>query len=177
MARSGYMEAKVNRWSEVKELVIEDCDLATFNLIVDYMYGIALPESMLSSSNDAEGIRQDLEKMKKLLGMSDRLLMVDLKEEVEEMIIKAFETKIRQHYTVELYTVEFVEVFKLAENFDLSKLLRVCVKEISSDLKRGFAGEAKEEDVNRMRDLFKLCARISPSFAAELLVAFTFPDQ
>ena len=63
MARSGYMEAKVNRWSEVKELVIEDCDPATFNLIVDYMYGIALPESMLSSSNDEEGIRQDLGKM------------------------------------------------------------------------------------------------------------------
>ena len=175
MARSGYMEAKVNRWSEVKELVIEDCDPATFNLIVDYMYGIALPVSLLSSSDDEEGIRQDLEKMEKLLEMSDRLLMVDLKEEVEKMIIQTFETKIRvsQHYTVE----QFVEVIKLAENFDLSKLLRVGVKDICSDLKRRFEGEAKEEDVNKMRDTFKLCARISPSFAAELLVAFTFPAQ
>ena len=108
MARSGYMEAKVNRWSKVKELVIEDCDPATFNLIVDYMYGIALPESMLSSSNDEEGIRQDLEKMKKLLEMSDRLLMVDLKEEVEKMIIKTFETKIND-------VEQCVEVIKLAE--------------------------------------------------------------
>ena len=170
MARSGYMEAKVNRWSEVKELVIEDCDPATFNLIVDYMYGIALPESMLSSSNDEEGIRQDLEKMKKLLEMSDRLLMVDLKEEVEKMIIKTFETKIND-------VEQCVEVIKLAENFDLSKLLRVCAKGISSALKRAFEGEAKEEKVNKMRHIFKLCASTSPSFAAELLVTLTFPAQ
>ena len=168
MARSGYMEAKVNRWSEVKELVIEDCDPATFNLIVDYMYGIALPESMLSSSNDEE----DLEKLKKLLEMSDRLLMVDLKEEVEKIIIKTFETKIRVSFTVG----QFVEVLKLAENFDLSMLLRVCAKFISSALKTAFEGEAKEE-VNKMRDIFKLFIRNSPSFAAELLVAFTFPAQ
>ena len=167
MARSGYMEAKVNRWSEVKELVIEDCDPATFNLIVDYMYGIALPESMLSSSNDEEGIRQDLEKMKKLLEMSDRLLMVDLKEEVEKMFIKTFETKI---YTVE----QSLEVIKLAENFDLSKLLRVCAKATSSALKRL---SEYYSDVNKLRDIFKLYARTSPSFAAELLVALTFPAQ
>ena len=167
MARSGYMEAKVNRWSEVKELVIEDCDPATFNLIVDYMYGIALPESMLSSSNDAEGIRQDLEKMKKLLEMSDRLLMVDLKEEVEKMIIKTFETKIND-------VEQCVEVIKLAENFDLSKLLRVCAKATSSALKRL---SEYYSDVNKLRDIFKLYARTSPSFAAELLVALTFPAQ
>ena len=167
MARSGYMEAKVNRWSEVKELVIEDCDPATFNLIVDYMYGIALPESMLSSSNDEEGIRQDLEKMKKLLEMSDRLLMVDLKEEVEKMIIKTFETKIND-------VEQCVEVIKLAENFDLSKLLRVCAKATSSALKRL---SEYYSDVNKLRDIFKLYARTSPSFAAELLVALTFPAQ
>ena len=167
MARSGYMEAKVNRWSEVEELVIEDCDPATFNLIVDYMYGIALPESMLSSSNDEEGIRQDLEKMKKLLEMSDRLLMVDLKEEVEKMIIKTFETKIND-------VEQCVEVIKLAENFDLSKLLRVCAKATSSALKRL---SEYYSDVNKLRDIFKLYARTSPSFAAELLVALTFPAQ
>ena len=167
MARSGYMEAKVNRWSEVKELVIEDCDPATFNLIVDYMYGIALPVSMLSSSDDEEGIRQDLEKMEKLLEMSDRLLMVDLKEEVEKMFIKTFETKI---YTVE----QSLEVIKLAENFDLSKLLRVCAKATSSALKRL---SEYYSDVNKLRDIFKLYARTSPSFAAELLVALTFPAQ
>ena len=167
MARSGYMEAKVNRWSEVKELVIEDCDLATFNLIVDYMYGIALPESMLSSSNDEEGMRQDLEKMEKLLEMSDRLLMEDLKEEVEKMIIKTWETKI-------IAVEQFVEVIKLAENFDLSKLLRVCAKATSSALK-GLS--EYYSDVNKLRDIFKLYARTSPSFAAELLVALTFPAQ
>ena len=157
----------MNRWSEVKELAIEDCDPATFNLIVDYMYGIALPESMLSSSNDEEGIRQDLEKMEKLLEMSDRLLMVDLKEEVEKMIIKTFETKIND-------VEQCVEVIKLAENFDLSKLLRVCAKATSSALKRL---SEYYSDVNKLRDIFKLYARTSPSFAAELLVALTFPAQ
>ena len=40
MARSPYFEAKVNRWCDKKrELVIDDCDLNTFNTIVDYMYG------------------------------------------------------------------------------------------------------------------------------------------
>ena len=47
MARSPYLEAQVNRWcKEKKELVIEDCDLVTFNVIVDYIYGIAIPDSV-----------------------------------------------------------------------------------------------------------------------------------
>ena len=47
MARSPYLEAQVNRWcKEKKELVIENCDLVTFNVIVDYMYGIAIPDSV-----------------------------------------------------------------------------------------------------------------------------------
>ena len=49
MARSPYLEAEVNRWcKEKKELVIEDCDLVTFNVIVDYMYGVAIPDSVLA---------------------------------------------------------------------------------------------------------------------------------
>ena len=52
MARSPYLEAKVNRWcKEKKELVIEDCDLVTFNVIVDYMYGIAIPDSVRINAN------------------------------------------------------------------------------------------------------------------------------
>ena len=44
MARSPYFEAKVNRWCDKKrELVIDDCDLNTFNTIVDYMYGGTIP--------------------------------------------------------------------------------------------------------------------------------------
>ena len=47
MARSPYFEAKINRWcDEKKELVVDDCDIPTFNIIVDYMYGGAIPGSL-----------------------------------------------------------------------------------------------------------------------------------
>ena len=35
-------------WSkEKKELVIEDCDTITFTILVDHMYGIEIPESVI----------------------------------------------------------------------------------------------------------------------------------
>ena len=41
MARSPFFEAKINRWTQEKrEMVIEDCDLFTLTIIVNYMYGI-----------------------------------------------------------------------------------------------------------------------------------------
>ena len=43
MARSPFFEAKVNRWCDERELVIDDCDLDTFDIIVGYMYGLAIP--------------------------------------------------------------------------------------------------------------------------------------
>ena len=44
MARSPFFEAKINRWcNEKRELVIDDCDLDTFDIIVGYMYGLAIP--------------------------------------------------------------------------------------------------------------------------------------
>ena len=76
---SPYLEAKVNRWSEdKKELVIEDCDRATFNILVEYMYGFRI--SMLA-------LYQDPETLMKLLEMSDRWQMDDLKATVMEKLI------------------------------------------------------------------------------------------
>ena len=44
MARYPYFEAKMNRWCDKRrELVIDNCDLITFNTTVDYMYGGASP--------------------------------------------------------------------------------------------------------------------------------------
>ena len=41
MARSPFFEAKINQWTQEKrEMVIEDCDLFTLTIIVNYMYGI-----------------------------------------------------------------------------------------------------------------------------------------
>ena len=110
MARSPYLEAKVNRWpeGEKKELVIEDCDPTTFNAIVDYMYGIAIQDSLLVNSNantDEDlspppakklkklemDLKQNVKELLKLIEMSDRLLMDDLKDEVEKLLIKTVE--------------------------------------------------------------------------------------
>ena len=104
MARSPYMEAKVNRWSkEKRELIIEDCDVTSFNIIVDYMYDIEIPKSVVvkvNSAADEKGsggkakktrkvdVLQDEEKLGKLLEMSKRFLMPDLTVEVENLLIK-----------------------------------------------------------------------------------------
>ena len=92
MARSPYLEAKVNRWSKKKrELVIENCDVTCFNIIADYMYGIVIPESVVvkvDSAADGEeyegsgskvktrkvDLMLDEERLGKLLEMSERLL-------------------------------------------------------------------------------------------------------
>ena len=80
MARSPYIEAKVNRWcKEKKELVIDDCDPVTFDIIVDYMYGSPIPD--------------DQGRLMKLLQMSDMMQMNDLKGQVEEQIIKNLEVE------------------------------------------------------------------------------------
>ena len=74
MARSPYIEAKVNRWcKEKKELVIDDCDPNTFTIIVDYMYGVAIPESLAISASDHSLLfcNEKLERVEKLLQMSD----------------------------------------------------------------------------------------------------------
>ena len=41
MARSPFFEAKIKGWE--REMEIEDCDLVTLTIIVDYMYGINFP--------------------------------------------------------------------------------------------------------------------------------------
>ena len=104
MARSPYL---VNRWSEEKKkLEIEDCDVITLEIIVEYMYGIAISDSVLinttastdedSSSTPAKKLKVDLmpkiKKLVNLLEVSDKLLMADLKDEVEGLLIKAIES-------------------------------------------------------------------------------------
>ena len=61
------------------ELVIEDCDTITFTILVDHMYGIEIPESV---------IFEDMQIYIKLLEMSDMWLMDNLKASVEELFAK-----------------------------------------------------------------------------------------
>ena len=164
MARSPYMEAKVNRWSkEKRELVIEDCDVTSFNIIVDYMYDIEIPKSVVvkvNSAADEKGsggkakktrkvdVLQDEEKLGKLLEMSERLLMPDLKGEVENLLIKNID-------------ISNLDMFaRLAENFNCKKLMEVGVKlMIKSEVVDLAVGKGMTESM--------------PKFSAALLIALS----
>ena len=136
MARSPYFEAKINRWCDGKrELVIDDCDLDTFNIIVDYMYGGAIPGSLkpIAFNRLMNGrisqtrkevlnqVRAAVEGLWKLLKVSDKLQMMDLKKEIEELLIR----------TVDNWPsgcVPSMRFLKLAERYDCERLLMVCAR-------------------------------------------------
>ena len=133
MARSPYLEANVNRWcKDKKQLVIDDCDPNTFTIIVDYMYGVAIPESLAISASDysssslndfkdADAIvlffSEKLERVRKLLQMSDKLLIADLKRDVEEMLINGFDK------SGVLFGGMMILLAQMAEDYDCEKLL------------------------------------------------------
>ena len=160
MARSPYLEAQVNRWcKEKKELVIEDCELATFNIIVDYMYGIAIPDSVqinATAKNRKVELKQNIKRLVKLLEVSDRLLMVDLKDEVEGLLLKEVERPMPRSL--------FFRIVNLAEDLSCDKLLAACAKYMTS-LKRG---STLDQSI-----LPRFCTQIvqaNPKFAAALLM-------
>ena len=79
MARSPFFEGKINRWTQEKRgVVIEDCDLVTLDIIVHYMYGINIPSWPALNCK----------RLTKLLEVSDRFQMIDIKAELEVLIIK-----------------------------------------------------------------------------------------
>ena len=59
-------------------MVIEDCDLFTLTIIVNYMYGINIPSWPALNCK----------RLTKLLEVSDRFQMIDIKAELEVLIIK-----------------------------------------------------------------------------------------
>ena len=163
MARSPYMKAKVNRWSkEKRELVIEDCDVTSFNIIIDYMYDIEIPKSVVVKLNSAADekaripgrktrkvdLLQDEERLGKLLEMSERLWMPDLKGEVENLLIKNID-------------ISNLDMFaRLAENFNCKKLMEVGVKlMIKSEVVDLAVGKGMTESM--------------PKFSAALLIALS----
>ena len=175
MARSPYLEAKVNRWCKEKmELVIDDCDPATLDIIVDYMYGSPIPESVMISSSSEEDSSpptdmEDIEvivrygagklgKLLNLLQMSDKLLMVDLKGDVEELLIKVLKEGSGSSW---ILTPTFL---MLSENYDCQKLLL----NIARHWCKRWRSVIKDNGMDKSYALVKK----SPKFAAALLVAF-----
>jgi len=77
VSRSPFFKAKVERWTnEKKEIVLDDCDPDVLAVVVDYMYGIDLPQLV------------DCFTLCKVLEVSELFLMADLKAEVEKLSIK-----------------------------------------------------------------------------------------
>ena len=47
--RSSFLGVKLERWSdEKKEIVIEDCEPEVLEIVVNYMYGIEIPNQVLT---------------------------------------------------------------------------------------------------------------------------------
>ena len=47
--RSSFLGVKMERWSgEKKEIVIEDCEPEVLDIVVNYMYGIEIPNQVLT---------------------------------------------------------------------------------------------------------------------------------
>jgi len=80
IARSPFLRAKVERWSDEKrEIVIEDCDPEILAVVVNYMYGIDLPrlvgyEALLG---DSVGIFPDSDWMSRLRTSSLRTFVAN----------------------------------------------------------------------------------------------------
>jgi len=73
MARSPFLKAMVQRWTNQKrEIVLDGCDPEVLSVVVGYMYGKDLPELA--------------DCLCKVLEVSERFLMADLKAEVEKML-------------------------------------------------------------------------------------------
>ena len=131
MARTPYFEAKVNRWCDKeRELVIDDCDLNTFNTIVDYMYGGALPPHLapIVDVTDMPMNEQNMtpsgkfERLSNLLRMADKLQLIDLKKETEEFLID----------TLNFCNFSVSHFVTLVEDFNCERLLMLCARRTMS---------------------------------------------
>ena len=158
MARSPYLEAKVKKWcKEKKELVIDDCDPNTFTIIVDYMYGVAIPESLAISASDHSLLfcNEKLERVEKLLQMSDKLLIADLKRDVEEMLIKILNGFDKSGWIMILLA-------QMAEDYDCEKLLLAVARRwVTHDIMK-----------RMLKDQNNDWLKTKPQFMAALLKAF-----
>jgi len=124
VARSpSFLGTKLKRWSgEKKEIVIEDCDPEVLDIVVDYMYGIKIPDL-------------DCLQLIKVLEISEIFLMTDLKAHLESLAVK-----ILGKTNVKL-------LCEKADMFACGKLLEACVQLM---VKEGISFD--KEEVLRMPD-------------------------
>ena len=108
--RSPYFEAVIKRWTQgQKEINVESCDAEVMNIVVDFMYGIQLDGQMVGAKPEVQ---------EGLLELSRRLLMDDLKIEVEKVILKT------------LNKDNYGQVCDFAEDYESPVLAEQCAKYI-----------------------------------------------
>jgi len=106
--RSPYFEAVVKRWTQgEKEILVESCSPEVMNLVVDYMYGIPLDKQLVDTNPEVQ---------EGLLELSRRLLMDDLKTEVEKVLIHSLNKN------------SLAQICDFAEDYESQVLAEHCAK-------------------------------------------------
>jgi len=148
VARSpSFFGAKLKRWCDDKrEIVLENCDPEVLDIVVNYMYGIEIPDL-------------DCDKLCKVLDLSEMFLMADLKAHVEDLAVN-----ILNKSNVKILCAK-------AEMFSCSQLLEACVWLM---VKEGISLD--KEEVKKMPDaatflLKSLKAETDKKKALEMKVA------
>ena len=108
--QSPYFEAVVKRWTQgEKEINVESCDAEVLTMVIDFMYGISL---------DKKKVGADPQMQEGLLELSRRLLMNDLKVEVEKVILHTFSKD------------SYEQICDLAEDYESQVLAEQCASYI-----------------------------------------------
>jgi len=124
VARSpSFFGAKLKRWCDDKrEIVLENCDPEVLDIVVNYMYGIEIPDL-------------DCIKLCKVLDLSEMFLMADLKAHVEDLAVN-----ILNKSNVKVLCAK-------ADMFSCSKLVEACARLM---VKEGISLD--KEEVKKMPD-------------------------
>jgi len=124
VARSpSFFGAKLKRWCDDKrEIVLENCDPEVLDIVVNYMYGIEIPDL-------------DCVKLCKVLDLSEMFLMADLKAHVEDLAVN-----ILNKSNVKVLCAK-------ADMFSCSKLVEACARLM---VKEGISLD--KEEVKKMPD-------------------------
>ena len=113
---------------------------------LNYMYGITIPDSVLvntattstpTTGEDSVPLamnkKVDLMRLAKLLKMSDKLLMVDLKYEVAGINVKVID---RSDFHSQVPGEFWEHIVDLTDKLSCVKLLAACAKSIALDMRR-----------------------------------------
>ena len=119
--QSPYFEAVVKRWTQgEKEINVESCNTEVLNMAIDFMYGIQLDRKMIGDKPEMQ---------EGLLELARRLLMDNLKIEVEKVILQT------------LSKDNFNQICEFAEDYESQVLAEQCAqyivnKQITPDWKK-----------------------------------------